>query len=255
MLCVVTAIAHAQERKAVDSLTFDKPITDYSIDVSGNIYVALEGGSITKYSPELDSLFTYSPVQVGNVKLLEAGNGLRIFAFYDYYQEYLITDRFLTQPVRAKFSSATLDFVEIASQSQDNNIWLVENSGLRLVKYSPATQTILTETFLSSIVDSRNPSFSFVKEYQNQVFLVDKNSGIYVFDNLGNFSRKIPVKTDKCLFYSTKITYVQGNELIVSDLYKQDEIREKIGHLIVKNVMLFKSNVYIIKPQKILRLQ
>ena len=84
---------------------------------------------------------------------------------------------------------------------------------------------------------------------------MDKNSGIYVFDNLGNFSRKIPVKTDKCLFYSTKITYVQGNELIVSDLYKQDEIREKIGSGIVKDVMLFKSNIYIIKPQKILRLQ
>ena len=248
-------MAHSQTMYVLDSLSFQKPITDYSIDVSGNIYLAFEGGSITKYTSTLDSLFTYSPIKVGNVSLLEAGSGLRIFAFYDFYQEYLITNRFLTQPVLTKLSDSSLDFVEVATQSQDNKVWLVENSGLRLIKYNPTTKIIDIETFLSSIIDSHKPSFTFVREYQNQVFLVDKNSGIYVFDNLGNYSRKITALTNKCSFYGNKIIYLEGNEVVVSHLYNSKESRQKMDFQNIKGVLLYKDQLYIINTAEILRFQ
>ena len=34
----------------------------------------------------------------------------------------------------------------------------------------------------------------YLKEYQNLLYLVDKNSGIWVFDNLGNFKKKLNYK-------------------------------------------------------------
>lgn len=254
-LLVYSVAAQSQIMSLKDSLTFQKPITDYSIDVSGNVYLAFEGGSITKYSSKLDSLFTYSPIKTGNISLLEAGSGLRIFAFYDFYQEYLITNRFLTQPVSTKLSDSSLDYVEIATQSQDNNIWLVENTGLRLIKYNPNTKTIDIESFLGSIIDSNNPDFTFVREYQNQVFLVDKNSGIYVFDNLGNYSKKIAAKTEKCSFYDDKIVYLQNNELVVSNLYSSGQTVEKLKVKNIKGALLYKNELYLIQTNKISHFQ
>ena len=255
LLFFATTLGFGQNKDVVDSLKVKNTITDYSIDVSGNIYLAFEGGSITKYGPDLDSLFTYSPIQVGNVRLLEAGSGLRIFAFYDSYQEYLVTDRFLTQPILTKLNASALEFVEIANQSQDNKIWLVENSGLRLVKYDPATKTILIETFLSPIVEAEEPSFTFVREYQNQVFLVDSHSGIYVFDNLGNYLRKIDARTKKCTFFGNEILFMEEGQLIISDLYGTDKTTQKISDSKALGVLLYKNNLYTIEPKGVYQYQ
>lgn len=218
----------AQELTSVDSICFNSKITNYSIDASGGLYISLEGGSITKYSASLDSLFTFSPTKVGNTTLLEASNGLVIFAYYDFFQEYVITDRFLSRPVRTKLSSSSLDYIDLATQSLDNNIWLIENAGFRLIKYNVGVDRIEIETALNTVIDTQENDFTFIKEYHNQVFLVDKNSGIYVFDNLGNFSKKIEAKTDKCSFQGNLIIYLEENEMVMLDLYAGAETRKKV---------------------------
>ena len=78
-----SSLCSGQNELREDSICFDIRIIDYSIDVKGDIFLSFEGGSITKYSSTLDSLFTYSPLKVGDTKLLESGSGLFIFAFYD----------------------------------------------------------------------------------------------------------------------------------------------------------------------------
>lgn len=236
-----------------DTVFFEQTIIDYSLDATGSIFISFEGGSISKYSANLDSLFTYSPTKLGNTTLLESGTGLIIFAFYDFFQEYLITDRFLARPVRTKLSSSFIDYIDIATQSQDNNIWLVETSNFRLIKYNVTVDRIEIETALNTIIDSPNNSFTFIKEYQNQVFLIDENSGIYVFDNLGNYSKFIPAKTKKCSFEQNYITYIEGNELVDLDIYSNNEERTSSELEGVWGIMKYKSNLYFITDNSIIR--
>lgn len=218
----------AQEFSNIDSACFDKKIIDYSIDASGSIFLSFEGGTITKFSDTLDSLLTFSPAKLGNTKLLESGNGLVIFAFYEFFQEYVLTDRFLARPTRTILSNSSIDYIDLASQSLDNNLWIIENSSYRLIKYNVVLNRIEFETALNTVVDFSNHDFTFIKEYQNQVFLVDKNSGIYIFDNLGNFSRSIAAKTEKCLFNKNKIIYLDNNQVVSIDLYTNIEERNPI---------------------------
>ncbi len=231
MFIVIPSILFAQNRESNDTLFFKQQLIDYSMDASGGIFLSFEGGSITKYSPTLDSLFTYSPSKQGNTTLLESGTGLVIFAFYEFFQEYLITDRFLARPVRTKLASFFIDYIDIATQSQDNNIWLVETSNFRLLKYNVTVNRIETETILNTIIDTPNNHFTFIKEYQNQVFLVDEHSGIYVFDNLGNFSRKIKAFTKKVNFQKNDMYYLENDTLITIGLYNNE-----------KHVTLFSEN-------------
>ncbi len=235
-----------------DSVLFKHRIIDYSMDATGSIFLSFEGGSITKYSAKLDSLITYSPLKIGDTKLLESGTGLVIFAFYDFFQEYLITDRFLARPTRTKLSNSSIDYIDIATQSQDNNIWLVENSTFRLLKYNVILNQIEIETALNTIIDNPDNDFTFIKEYQNQVFLVDKNSGIYVFDNLGNFSKFISAKTSKCTFEKNIITYLEGGMMVNLDIYSNSEQRSAITETEVLGIMRFKSNLYYVKDKSLI---
>jgi len=248
---MLTSKANSQHMS--DSICFEKKIIDYSLDATGSIFLSFEGGSITKYTPNLDSLFSYSPTKVGNTRLLETGNGLRIFAFYDFFQEYLITDRFLARPIHGKLSNSSLDFIEIATQSQDNNIWLVESSGFRLIKFNVIIEEIEIETALNSIIENENNSFTFIREYQNRVFLVDKNSGIYIFDNLGNFSRKIKANTNKCTFSGNSILYIEADSLVITDLYSPSELRKPITLPNIKGALQFKNNTYFIQSTCLFR--
>lgn len=238
----------AQTQIKTDSICFNKKVIDYSIDATGSIFLSFEGGEITKYTANLDSLFTYSPTKVGNTKLLEAGNGLIIFAFYDFFQEYVLTDRFLSRPTRTKLSNSSIDYIDLATQSQDNNIWLVENSGFRLVKFNVALNRIEFETALNTVIDSPYNNFTFIKEYQNQVFLIDENSGIYVFDNLGNFSKFIPATTNKCMFEKNEIFYLENNEIIKVDIYSDQKNIEDVLYINIIGIMKYANNTYFIAP-------
>ena len=237
-----------------DSICFRKKIIDYSMDATGSIFLSFEGGSITKFSSNLDSLLTFSPAKTGNTKLLEAGSGLIIFAFYDFFQEFLLTDRFLSRPTRTKLSNSSLNYVDIATPSLDNNIWLIENSGFRLIKYNVALNRIEFETTLTTIISNPESNFTFIKEYQNQVFLVDKNSGIYIFDNLGNYSKKISANTTKCSFETNNIIYLEQNEIVTEGIYSTIKERKVIKMEEITGVMKHKNNTYYVSATCLFRI-
>ncbi len=235
----------AQTPNQKDSICFSNTIIDYSNDTSGNIYLSFKGGSITKLSPTLDSLYTYSPIKVGDTKLLDAGNGLYIFAFYDFFQEYVLTNRFLSSPTRTKLSDIPLDYIDIATQSQDNNIWVMETSGFRLIKYNTILKRVESETLLTTIIENADNDFIYIKEFQNQVFLVDKNSGIYIFDNLGNFLRKVKAQTSKVNFYENYMYYLEDAQLVKKELYTNKTTRTPFVNKTI-GVLLHRKNTYII---------
>ncbi len=218
------------------------------MDAAGSVFLSFEGGSITKYSSTLDSLYSYSPTKVGNTKLLEAGNGLVIFAFYDFFQEYVITDRFLARPTLTKLSSSSLEYIDLATQSLDNNIWLVENAGFRLVKLNVTLNRIEFETALTTILDSPDYHFTFMKEYQNQLFLIDENSGIYVFDNLGNFVKKITAKTTKCTFENNHLIFLENDTIVQIGIYTNQKNKKSVFQVNITGIMKHANNTYFVSP-------
>ena len=253
LILALSTILYGQNQTVKDSIHFDSKIIDYSIDTNGAIFLSFEGGGITKYSAELDSLFSYSPSKIGDTKLIEAGNGLIIFAFYEFFQEYLLTNRFLAQPTRTSFSNSEIDYIDLATQSLDNNIWLIENTEFRLIKFNPDLKIIEFETVLNTIIENQDNNFTFMKEYQNQLFIVDEKSGIYVFDNLGNFSKHIPAITNKCTFKGNNIIYVEKEEVVIVDIYSTREVRDNLKNEDITGVMKHKNNTYYVYPTCLVR--
>jgi len=208
---------------ATDTLHFKSNITAFSQDRTGNIFLSFEGGAITKYSPSLGSLISFSPAKLGDITLLEAWHGFQIFAFYEEFQEFILLDRFLTRDTRYPLSESAAIYADICTISSDQNLWVFEENQLRLLKVNLNIREIETESPLEFIIDTSEHNITFIREYQNLLFLVDELSGIYVFDNLGNYLRRIDAPGIlNCSFQKDRLFYLKENEVHSINLYKGD---------------------------------
>ena len=205
---------------SVASYSFGRQIDKFSMDQNGFILVSFENGDITKLSPKLDSLATFSPVKMGAVSNLEAWQGLKIFSFYEPFQEYLLLDRFLSRGSRYPFTENSLSLVQTATFSGDENIWLIEGNEVRLIKYSSKDNVVLLEVPLDLIWQGNEQNIVFLKEYQNLLFAVDAVLGIFIFDNLGNYLNKIDISgLSYCSFYGDQVIFYSNDELRFLNLY------------------------------------
>ena len=206
---------------ATDSLLVKDEITAFSQDRTGNIFLTFKGGATTKYSATLDSLVSFSPTKLGDINLLEAWHGFQIFAFYENFQEFILLDRFLTRHTRYTLSQSSSNYVNICTISSDQNLWIFEENQLRLIKLNLNVREIDIEVPLEFILGATDHHITFIREYQNLIFLVDELSGIYIFDNLGNYLRRIEASGIRnCSFRNDHMYYLTNNEIHDLNLYQ-----------------------------------
>jgi hypothetical protein len=236
----------------IDSLQVETKITAFSKNRSGDIFLAFEGGGITKYNGSLDSIISFSPSKIGDITLIEAGLGFQIFTFYNEFQEFAILDRFLTRDTRYDLSQTSANYIDNCTFSRDQNLWAFEENQMRLVKINLSIREVIVEVPLEFIIDSQDHKISFIKEYQNLVFIVDELSGIYIFDNLGNYLRKIEVQgVRQCSFNNDNLFFIAENELHILSLYNVGGQLIKLPEDPYLGVLATPENLYLILPKEV----
>lgn len=192
-----------------------------SIDRAGNIYIADDKGSLFKMDSAGALLHTYSPDRKGAIAYVEAWETLNVLLFYEDLQEYRLLNRFLTQ-VTTKSLTKNI-FARLLAPSSDNNIWLFDDSDFALKKFNIGYNALEIVTNLAGIVDA-NFQGEHLREYQHLVFLADYHTGIYVFDNLGNYIRTLPFTRVRYFnFLQDKLYFIKDNELRFFDLYTGED--------------------------------
>jgi hypothetical protein len=217
-----------------------------SIDRAGNIYVADPSGTLFRYNQKGEKQLDYSPSHPAEITLLEAWQGLRIFLFFRDLQQYALLSRYLNNP-QGNYNFRNTGFVLMATPSYDNNIWLIDQSDFSMKKYGIFEQDILSSTPFDLLLDPDHYEISFMKEYQNKLFVADKNSGILLFDNLGNFIRKYNRPgLDEFNFFKDYIYFIDGDHILMIDLY--DDHKETIPIPPAKNyrhILIFNDTYYL----------
>lgn len=184
----------AQSIKKTGSVKLSYQAVQASIDRQGNVYIASSNGDIDRYNSDGTLAYHFSPNVKGNVSLIESWQGLRAFVFYRDFQQYLFLDRFLNASEPYYFRKNTAEYYELATLAGDNNLWLLDQQQLSLKKLDIELNEFLSETPLNLTLDPKNFELTHIREYQNLLFISDKNSGVLVFDNLGNYLETLPFK-------------------------------------------------------------
>lgn len=243
--------AQAQEWKFLDSIPLKAAVHRASADYYKNMYITDEHGNLYKYDSLGKLQITYSPPKSSKVSLIEAWRGINIFLFYENFQEYVVLDRFLGQTQPLALQRERVGFARVATFALDNNIWVFDDIDFSLKKFNTQFEKIDFNTPLDLILDASEYEITFMREYQNQLFIADKNSGILVFDNLGNYKTKLPfVDVSWFGFWDDEIYFAQGDELVRYNLYT---FKEKRAPLPVKTrlVMLYDHKAFFLNKNYI----
>lgn len=224
-----------------------------STDRHGNLYIASINGDIDRFDTNGNLTYHFSPQKKGNVSLIEAWQGLRTFVFYKDFQQYIFLNRFLNSSELYDIGDQLSAYYSLATIAGDNNLWLIDQGELTLKKLDIEINEFLVETPLNLNLDPADFELSFLREYQNLLFIADKNAGILVFDNLGNFLETLPLTgLNHFSFYKNELLGLStGSTLKLINIYTKKEREISLPDLSNQFVFMENSRLFCIADKRI----
>lgn len=195
-----------------------------SQDRKGNIYISGPQGSLDVYDTTGTRLLNYASSNSRITTHVEAWLTLKVFLFYEAFQEYVTLDRFLNPNEPFGLNEDLLGYASAATLSSDEGLWLFDNTDFSLKKYDPNLDRLQVNTPLDLILDPDDYSIVYMREYQNLLLVSDVNTGILLFDNLGNLKRTLEYPGVSYIgVLDNTICFAQENTFVVYDLYTQED--------------------------------
>jgi len=212
-------------------------VVDATTDFSGNLYVSNGRGVISKYDKNGILQISYSGSINSSIHSIDVSHTSKIFGFFRDQQSYLILDRFLNPLNEANLNPSFVGYATETAYSADNNLWLFDQSDLSIKKINLLNNIVVTSSAIPLVVAEEEWDLLQIEEYQNRLFLYNSSKDIYVFDNLGNYIRKLGINPDcKICFTDGNIVFVQGTQIMLFNIYN-NELTE-IGTIIHTNDVL-----------------
>lgn len=204
LLAVPFLSGTCQERK--DSLILSGA-TQFSLTRQGQLLVANEQSSLFLLDSTGKIQYQFSPRRPARVHLLEGWNGLRLFAFYRDFQEFIFLDRFLLADGTLSLDPEKTGYARLMAPSQDGNLWVMDESSFQLKKMDPQSQRTIFSTPLDLVLSGKQYDLSFMREYQNQLYVADRQGKVLMFDQMGNFKKKLPLENCEWLAFQGEEVY------------------------------------------------
>ena len=105
-----------------------------------------------------------------------------------------------------------------------HELWILDSADFSIKKTKLNSTTISLESELKHIPIKKMTDFVYMREYQNYLFLLDKNAGIHLFNGLGKFIRTLGEKGLSYFnFLGEELYFKVGNELTLVDLFTNEK--------------------------------
>lgn len=222
------------------------------MDRLNNIYLTDRKNNIHKFDATGKLAATYSPPATGHLALIEAWNVAKILLFYDDQQKITLLDRFLAPLTTIHLSDYADGLIKIASFSSDNKVWAFNESNFSLHKIDLQFPEVSRTVPLDLMLNKQAHDIRFLREYQNNLYLVDKNSGVYVFDHLGNYQKKLPFSNLSYLgFRGNELYFLADRKLHFFHLYTFKERTLDLPASDYRQVLAGENNLYLISTSSL----
>ncbi len=161
--------------------TLPVPATFATTDNLGNLYILTPDNALEKYNNEGRRLARYSNNRLGAATSIDAANPLKLLVWYADFRTAVFLDRSLTELGALSLDAAGFTIVRSVAMSFDGNLWAYDEALFKLKKITPEG-TVLFETPALNQLVAIPPTGDELKEIGNQVYLADRQQGIFIFD-------------------------------------------------------------------------
>ncbi len=191
----------------------------FVIDNLENVYTIKEH-EIIKHLSNGKFFTRFSNLKLGNIHYVDATNALRIMLFYKDFQQLVFLDNQLTQKSDAvSLEDLGLEQTEFACSSANNGFWIFNKANNELLRFDKQLKKVANTGNLKQALQTELKP-NFLVEYNNNVFLNCPETGIYMFDIFGTFSKLIPLKDIKQLQVDENIIYYATDSTFCSYNFK-----------------------------------
>lgn len=191
----------------------------FAIDNIGNVYTIKED-ELIKYLVSGKMFARYSNLQLGNISFVDATNPLKILLYYRDFQQIVFLDNQLTtnsEPI--SLEALGYEQTDLVCAGANNSFWIYDKQNNELVRFNESSKKVSSTGNLKQILRA-DLKPNFMKEHNGYLFLNSPETGIYVFDIFGTFSRIISLKSLKQFEVNEDIIYYQKDSIYCSYNYK-----------------------------------
>lgn len=190
------------------------------VDRSGDLFLVLKTGEVQKY--DKDGKRFGSHVFKVPPRLFDPLDGAQ--SFY-----YLVKDNIYGN-LSSDLSTITKNLLDPSFAIHPwlvcpalHELWILDSADLSLKKTKLLATSIVFETSIKQLSLKKPADYVYMREYQNYLFLLDKNTGIHMFNGLGKHIKTI-VENDLGYFsfLGEEIYFIKGNQVILTDLYTDE---------------------------------
>jgi hypothetical protein len=194
----------------------------FTVDNIGNMYLVNED-ELLKYLPSGKFFARYSNLKLGKISFVDATNPLKILLYYRDFQQIVYLDDQLT----ANAESIALE--ELGNEQTDlvcaganNSFWIYNKQNNELIRFNELSKQVAATGNLKQILRTEI-SPNFMIERNNFLYLNSPQTGIYVFDIFGTFSKVISLRNLKNYQVNDDIVYYQKDSSFCSYNFKYFE--------------------------------
>ncbi len=245
---------NAQFKKII-SVEVKDNIVSVSVDRPGDLYLVLHSGVIQKYS--VDGLQLASTTNISLPTVFDPRDGARVFTYKRETQSYQFLSPLLEEVSTTKINQAFAVAPYLACTFGDQSLVILDSADWSIKRVNLRTSIVNMEASLQTVISDQT-KITFMREYQNFIFLLDQSKGILVLNSIGKLIKTIEVKNLSSFnFIGEELYYVQAGQMKFIDLFTAEErsmtlpepcdvalLTDERLYLILKNQLI----VFSIKP-------
>ncbi|MBS1507948.1 MAG: hypothetical protein JSS79_15010 [Bacteroidetes bacterium] len=220
VMCVAVPSVEAQQAVKVKEFKPGK-IEKVSVDRLGNFFLVFTNGAIRKYDPQ-GKVLAALPAKPDHKTpdLIEPWFHPSVFVFRKDNHQLITYDRNLELSDEVRLDPSIAISPSLVCPTNDNKLLVFDEADYSVKKVKPFTHQIITE-FDIDTTQSAKPDFIFMREYQNLIFMQDKNSGIFIYSNVGKLVNQIRTASGNFGFFGEELFYLQDDKIVFYDLYTE----------------------------------
>lgn len=184
--CTPTKKIIAEPVTDISYLIPGKNFSSLGIDNLGNIFLVKNSRILQKYNHNGQLDKTFDDQSGGFIHSIDVNNPLYILIYFKDASKVTLLDRNLAVLNELDIAKWTQNDITAASLSNDNRIWLYDNTERKLKKYSIHGKLILESTDLYGM-SGVNTFVEQLLEHENRVYMRNQAGQLIIVDNLGGY--------------------------------------------------------------------
>jgi hypothetical protein len=224
--------------------TYDFKVDYFTLDIFGNRYVVHES-ELVKSIDTAKSTITFSNLSLGEISSVDASDAMNILVFYQDFAKVLFLDNTLSLK-KSAIDLGDLGFpnASLACLSYNNGFWIFDPVNQELIRINQFLEVSERSGNLNQIINTEiEPDQLF--ESGNNVYLKDKNEGVFIFDRYAGYQKRMPFTDvdDVQIIGSNVMTFLKNDTVFSYDMLTLNTDTIPMRTNGIKQIFIKKNNV------------